>query len=164
MVRESAQAHGGTVAIDSTVGVGTTITFDVPACARPPSGPMLTVAGDRILVIDDDLTMQVVLRQVLTSSGYIITVCANGQDALALTDSGWSVVISDWTMPGLSGEDLIRALRAAHPNIPILMCCGHPIEEVRTVLTLPNTAYLSKPFDSTQLLTAVANLLKPTGG
>ena len=95
MVRESAQAHGGTVVIDSTVGVGATITFDVPACTRPPSGPMLTVTSGQILVIDDDATMQVVLRQILTASGDTVTIYANGEEALAITGITWSVVISD---------------------------------------------------------------------
>lgn len=67
-------------------------------------------------------------------------------------------------MPGLSGEALICALRSSHPQVPILMCCGHPIEELRTALVLPLAAYLSKPFTSYQLLAAVAGLLTPTSG
>jgi two-component system, cell cycle sensor histidine kinase and response regulator CckA len=164
MVREAAQAHGGSVAIASTVGTGTTITIDVPACARPPSGPMAPVASGELLVIDDDATMQVVLRQILTSGGYHVTLCSNGEEALAIAGKPWSAVISDWTMPGLSGEGLIHALRAANPNIPILMCCGHPVEELSAIMALPQTAFLSKPFTSTQLLTAVAEVLKPRDG
>ena len=75
----------------------------------------------KILIADDDRTMRVLLRTVLTKWGYAVCEATNGQEAGAHFISPYSALLAilDWMMPGMSGPDLCRRLKApTHARAP----------------------------------------------
>ncbi len=178
MVRETARAHGGDVSITSAPNAGTTIAIDLPpapapaffhdsahgptSARGPSSAPTpVTTTADHVLVIDDDATIRTLISELLIHDGFTITSCANGHQALveAAKSTPIAAAITDWTMPDPSGVTLIHALRNLRPDLPILICCGHPASELNEALALPNVGYLGKPFNPESLTTTLHQLV-----
>ncbi|MBI2353636.1 MAG: response regulator [Deltaproteobacteria bacterium] len=80
----------------------------------------------RILVVDDDPFVGELLAVMLDAEGYEVDTAENGEDALArftaATDTG--LIISDMNMPGMTGLELIRKIRASNPDIPAILLTG----------------------------------------
>src|SRR5919198_1641791 len=116
-----------------------------------------------ILIADDDHKITEMLRRTLSYEGYGVLTAANGKEALAQAQAHHpDVVVLDWMMPGLSGLEVARRLRAAE-GIPILMVTARDALEDR-VAGLDSGAddYLVKPFDLAELLARVRALLRRT--
>jgi len=114
-----------------------------------------------ILIADDDHTLTAMLRQTLADEGYRVLTVADGKEALAQAQAHRpDLVVLDWMMPGLSGLEVARRLRAAE-GIPILMLTARDAIEDR-VAALDSGAddYLVKPFDLAELLARVRALLR----
>jgi putative two-component system response regulator len=126
---------------------------------RAPSGEWGATAD--ILVVDDDDQVRGVLGRILERYGYRCHLAANAAEArtrlnLAMPD----IVLSDVTMPGESGIALLAGIRRDFPVLPVVMVSG--IGEVSTAtdaLSLGAYGWVTKPFDPSQILIAVANAL-----
>src|SRR5256714_8290267 len=106
-----------------------------------------------ILIADDDHTLTALLRQTLASEGYRVLTAADGKEALAQAQAHHpDLVVLDWMMPGLSGLEVARRLRAA-AGMPILMLTARDAIDDR-VAGLDGGAddYLVKPFAPADLL------------
>jgi CheY-like chemotaxis protein len=120
------------------------------------------VAGERILIADDDREMRRVLRDMLRSIGAEISEASSGQDLLGCLTNGerFDLVITDLRMPALSGLQVIRMARTAGNEIPFILITAFGDEEVRTALSqVPNAFMLDKPFAPPALLDCVASAL-----
>jgi CheY-like chemotaxis protein len=120
------------------------------------------VAGQRILIADDDREMRRVLRDMLRSTGAEIAEASNGHDLLGCLNNGerFDLVITDLRMPAASGLQVIRAARTAGNEIPFILITAFGDEEVRTALSeVPNAVMLDKPFAPPALLDCVASAL-----
>src|SRR5919197_449338 len=109
-----------------------------------------------ILIADDDPTLRALLHQTLAEEGYRVLTAADGQEALAQVRAHRpDLLVLDWLMPGLSGLEVARQLRAA-AGLPILMLTARNALEDR-VAGLDSGAddYLVKPFDLAELLARV---------
>ena len=154
-----AQQSGGSVKIDSKVGVGTTATLFLPRSDMAPAAPspendgLDSTARRRaalgcILLVEDDDEVAALVAEMLNSLGYRVTRVASARAALgALADDpGIDLVFSDVLMPGpMSGVDLAREIRRRHPGAPILLTTGY----AGTALTGPgidNIQILFKPY------------------
>ena len=118
----------------------------------------------QILVVDDSSTMRRILVKTLERLGYPQSVeAANGREALErMETSTIDLVIVDWNMPGMSGLELVRAIRssAATQNVPILMVTGNAgSEDVVRAVRSGITGYVVKPFSSETLRTKIAAVL-----
>src|SRR5919109_5262353 len=114
-----------------------------------------------ILLADDDNTLNALLRQTLADEGDRVLTAAEGREALAQAEAHRpDLVLLDWMMPGLSGLEVARHLRAA-AGMPILMLTARDAIEDR-VAGLDSGAddYLVKPFDLAELLARVRALLR----
>src|ERR687886_2420814 len=114
-----------------------------------------------ILIADDDHTLTALLHQTLADEGYSVLSAADGKEALAQAQAHRpDLVVLDWIMPGLSGLEVARQLRAA-AGMPILMLTARDAIEDR-VAGLDSGAddYLVKPFDLAELLARVRALLR----
>src|SRR5918912_2121744 len=114
-----------------------------------------------ILIADDDHTLTALLRQTLADEGYRVLTAAEGREALAQAQAHRpDLVVLDWMMPGLSGLEVARRLRAAQ-RLPILMLTARDALEDR-VAGLDSGAddYLVKPFHLAELLARVRALLR----
>ena len=103
----------------------------------------------RILVVDDERSMREMLDIFLGREGYSVTECAAGTEALRLLDEKgpYDLVITDINMPGLSGFDLLREVKARFSDLPVLMITayGSPDSAVEA-MKLGATDYITKPF------------------
>jgi two-component system response regulator MprA len=114
-----------------------------------------------VLIVDDDRKILDMLRRTLAYEGYRVLTAANGQEALerALADPP-DLVVLDWLMPGLTGIEVTRRLRAAG-EVPILMLTARDAVEDRVEgLDTGADDYLVKPFAPSELLARVRALLR----
>ena len=129
------QAHEGIILLRPHSGRGATFDVFLPASSAPqPSlvpGPPAEAerkGAERILLIDDEPSLLRVGENLLRRLGYQVTACEDPQRALALLDERpgeFDIVITDQSMPGLTGIDLARRVREKYPRLPILLCTGH---------------------------------------
>ncbi len=118
-----------------------------------------------ILVVDDDGAVLRVLVKAL--AGYQLTVARDGDEALAAIGRSARIdlVITDYLMPGMMGDELIGRLRAIRPDIKVLVITGHGVILDRERQPWWEQArHLSKPFGLDELIAAVAELIgEPEG-
>jgi DNA-binding NtrC family response regulator len=119
----------------------------------------------RILVVDDDESLRRVTQVQLEQEGYVVSTAANGKDALALLEkSPQDLVISDLKMPGMSGLDLLRRIRAEYPEIIVLMITAYgSIETAVEAMKLGAYDYITKPVNADALRLVVGRALEHLG-
>ncbi len=111
----------------------------------------------RVLVIDDDAALRFTLEAVLTDAGLSVETATGGDEGLAAFEArGADVVLTDLAMPGKSGMDVLEAMRAQDPSVPVLMLTAHGSERVAVAAMKAGAFdYLPKPFDPEELVLAV---------
>jgi two-component system phosphate regulon response regulator PhoB len=118
----------------------------------------------RILIVEDEEPLTVLLRYNLEASGYVVDSAARGDEAeLKLRENMPDLVVLDWMLPGVSGIEICRRLRAqsATATLPIIMLTarGEESERVRGLATGADD-YVVKPFSVPELLARIAALLR----
>ena len=82
--------------------------------------------ADRVLVVDDELSLRKVLAATLQREGYEVTVCGDGEEGMAaLERDGADVVVTDLVMPRMDGLTLLRKVVARHPDVPVIVVTAH---------------------------------------
>lgn len=116
----------------------------------------------RILVVEDERRMAELLRQGLTEDGHVVTVAPEGREGLSLAGGGgFDLLILDVMLPGVSGFEIARQLRARRNQTPILMLTARGESEDRIAgLEVGADDYLPKPFEPRELLLRVGALLR----
>jgi DNA-binding response OmpR family regulator len=111
-----------------------------------------------ILVIDDEPVVRGLIVEMLESAGYLVESAETAEHALELLDrEGLRLVLSDIVMPGLSGVELLRAVRLRRPNLPVVLVTGAgTYERLGQALLEGADALLLKPFSRDELDHAVA--------
>jgi CheY-like chemotaxis protein len=115
--------------------------------------------GTRILLVDDNAVVRDMLVDLVTSLGYSADAASGGVEALALFDRGrYDIVLTDLLMPGMSGWEVLAAVRQRDPQMPIIIITGTPaIGDPRAAL--PGVAVLRKPVDVTLLDTMIKRMV-----
>lgn len=119
----------------------------------------------RILVVEDDTHIALGLKEVLGSEGYGICTCERGDEALkAVARELPDLILLDVMLPGASGYEICRELRAAGKTVPILMLTAKGQElDIVVGLDLGADDYLVKPFGVRELLSRIQALLRRSG-
>jgi two-component system response regulator RegX3 len=115
----------------------------------------------RILIVEDDPTLQYAISRLLEKDGFAVDVADDGEAGIdAARASDYDVVLLDWMLPKLSGIDVCRALRAESP-VPIIMLTAKETEANRVLgLELGADDYVTKPFSSGELVSRIRSLMR----
>jgi len=118
----------------------------------------------QILVVDDEPIVRHSIKLLLEYYGHEVSGAENGEDALAhLAQRKCDLVITDFFMPGMCGDELITRIRQLSPEQPIVLVSGSLPESRLEPLLNQMNAYLQKPFSLEQLRTAVDRALRRPG-
>ena len=125
---------------------------------------MNTNPSTRILVVEDDRDVRELNTNVLSRSGYEVDAAEDGAAAWeALSADSYDLLITDHHMPGLTGFELLKKLRAARMTLPVILVSGTmPTEELNRHPWLQIEATLLKPYVMAELLEAVKAVLCTT--
>jgi signal transduction histidine kinase/CheY-like chemotaxis protein len=160
--------HGGFVKLDSAPGRGAEFSLFFPAAkgdnSRAAAVDAEPIEGDeRILFVDDDVMVAEVGRQMLEQAGYRVTLATRGDLALKMVINDpyrFDLVITDQTMPELSGEELMARLLSIRSDLPVILCTGYSNRiDAEGARALGARAFLLKPLKMLELLVRVRQVL-----
>jgi PAS domain S-box-containing protein len=156
IVRDVARQHGGGVGIHSVEvdGVaGTRMELWLPAAgdpaqAPPPADDPVDRSGVSVLLVDDDEDVRRSTRHLLEGLGHRVVDVDGAAAALELVRDGAPVqlVVTDMRMPGVSGAELVRQLRAVDPDLPVVVVTGYT-RDLSGEEDLADVPVLAKPYD-----------------
>ncbi|MBU5613450.1 hybrid sensor histidine kinase/response regulator [Geomonas azotofigens] len=159
--------HGGVIVVHSEPGGGTCFEVFLPAVSleiqREEELPEQLLQGsERILFVDDEESLTVLGQGILENLGYSVVIASNSVAALDLfraDPSGFDLVITDLTMPGLSGKALAREITTLRPDIPIILCTGYKETVDERDAEYGIRACLMKPYTSRTLGRTIRQVL-----
>ena len=107
----------------------------------------------RVLVVDDEEFMRKLLTNILSKAGMEVLTAQSGEEALkALQENGCDVVISDVRMAGMSGFDLLKQVKAQHPDTAFVVMTGHADSySIKDALLQGADEYVTKPFKTQEV-------------
>ncbi len=160
-------AHGGCVSVQSTVGMGTEFEVLLPLApqageeAAPGPGSAHSGSG-AALVVDDEAPLAAIMGAMLEKLGYRAVMTSNPLDALErfrADPASWRLVVTDQTMPGMTGTELTRQVRALRPDLPVVLCSGFSEGLGRdAAMAAGVSAMLAKPLLRADLAAALSEL------
>lgn len=169
------KAHQGSITVYSQPGKGTVFTLLFPACDLPETGteaPAKPVEmprgnGERILYVDDETVIAAIAKKILVRGGYQVTTHTDPRDALdefRKKPLDYDLVITDLTMPHMTGTDLAKRLLEVRPGMPIILATGFvgalTHEEIRKQGLWE---MIQKPVAPSELTKAIERALRKNG-
>ena len=160
---------GGEISVQSLQGEGTVFTVLLPVADHGTNGGLtsseepLPAGSEHILIVDDEKEIRETCRMMLTHLGYSVTTTGNPLEVLALIQQGQppvDLVITDQTMPKMTGIDLTSEIRRLRPDIPVILCTGYSDRLNYDIAREAGACdLLMKPMDLRGLSTAVRSAL-----
>jgi signal transduction histidine kinase len=167
------QEHGGSITAASKLGHGTTFIIDlpitttsedIPAASPPPRPPLAQGKGRKVLIVDDEVDILHLASQILVRQDYRVQTALDGESALrCLAAERFDLIISDWKMPGLSGQQLFERLLETDPQTAgrmVFMTGDVLSEKTEKFLREHGKTYLVKPFSIADFQNVVNDMLK----
>jgi PAS domain S-box-containing protein len=169
------KSHGGFITVESQPGKGTVFHITLPALKEyatieSKASGCVPMGSERILFIDDEPMLAEMAKTMLERLGYTVTIRSDSLDAMAIfaaRPESFDLVITDQTMPGITGVDLARRMMQIRPDIPIILCTGYSnlISEEKT-RSLGIRGFALKPLAKKEIAVLIRNVLdspKPKG-
>jgi len=117
---------------------------------------------EKILYADDDTEIREIIKDILVKEGYDVLIAKDGNEALNLTKQSLpDLIILDYFMPGLTGEQVCMALKkdSQTQHIPVIIVTGYPNEKEKS-LSAGAVDFINKPIEKTDLLLRIRSVLK----
>jgi len=173
MVFGAVKQAGGWIDVQSAPGAGTTVAIFLPRShraiasqdAEPTDRSVAHGGTETVLVIDDDEAVRRLAKRVLEHAGYTVLLANDGDDGLRKfheqTD-GIDVVLSDLTMPGMTGVECLTRMLEARPELPIILSSGYSSDltyQEFAQRSHGSLAFLGKPYKPEELLATLRQVL-----
>jgi two-component system, cell cycle sensor histidine kinase and response regulator CckA len=174
-VRGIVQSLGGVLALESAPGKGTRFDICFPAASPPVAtgtarvAPRPSAISGTVLVVDDETAIRAVVRRTLTRRGCVVLEAQDGAEGLAVflaNADALALVVLDLTMPGMGGAEVLAAIRATHPALPVVVASGYDLgDSLSGIGSDPYVRLLQKPYTTAALEAAAseAMALRPRG-
>lgn len=160
--------HGGEIMIDSEVGKGTTVSILIPATQIAPQKikqqiPDLPRGTERILFVDDEKSLVDIVKEILERFGYDVDAHKSSLEALERfkeNPESYDMIITDMSMPHMTGDQLIQHVFEIRPGIPVILCTGFNDDLSETkARSMGLRAVMNKPVNLRELVTGVRDVL-----
>jgi PAS domain S-box-containing protein len=171
LVHAIVEEHGGHIKVQSQAGKGSSFYIHLPVAEDQnetrhmdmEKDKMFKGGTERIMVVDDEEDIRMILQEFLTSAGYKVSVFENGARAFKAFQKDpdqFDLVVTDMTMPHMTGEELARKILSVRDKCPVILCTGYSetITEIGAV-EMGIRKYLSKPFSNQDLALAIREIL-----
>lgn len=159
-------AHNGTIKFDSALGKGTTVTIRLPVGqpVAPAVEARLPEAASRplrILFIDDNENVRLLIAEFLKADGHTVALAAEGHEGLAQAGEGrFDLVITDSAMPDMSGGELAAAIKTIKQDLPVIMLTGFgDIMNAKREIPVGVEMVLAKPITQEGLRKAISKIM-----
>jgi len=169
VVQGIVRSHGGAIAVSTSPGQGTVFSVYFPAAkgkaksAGPAPGTALAAKG-RVLFVDDEDILVRSVKPMLERLGFSVTATTDPLEALAVfrrRPSDFDLIITDETMPGLTGERLAREMLHIRPDVPIILSTGFSATlQEDEVLAAGIKGFIMKPFSAGEIVEKIQAALK----
>ena len=164
------EAHGGKIAVESSSGKGTTFRVFIPLISsssehatKHEQPKTLPPGHECILWVDDEKALADLGQDMLTHLGYEVVSTTNSPEAVRLFSrepERFDLVITDMTMPYMTGIELAGRLRAIRSDIPIVLCTGFSATKMaEAIKTSAINELIAKPFNFDKLAATVRRVL-----
>jgi nitrogen-specific signal transduction histidine kinase/ActR/RegA family two-component response regulator len=163
------KTHGGAITTASEPGLGTTFQLYFPV-ATPDSeavaleGAAAEGGGARVLYIDDEEAVIALGTEMLQGLSYRVTSCTTPAEAIEIfrvRPRDFDAVVTDLAMPGMSGLELTRELRAIRPDVPVVLCTGYIADDdARAAQSLGIRDIVLKPYTAPDLGQALSRTFR----
>ena len=161
------RAHNGGIELESESGRGASFivtlpTIPPPAVVRPPASLTLPDAGRSVLIVDDEKALTDIYGQILRRQGYSVEVTNSPERAIQMfadDPHAFDVILTDLTMPGLSGLSVAERIRQLNPDVALVLITGFCVDPGASGLF---REVLQKPVSNDDLLATVARALPPS--
>lgn len=163
------EGWGGGLAVTNRPTGGSQFTIYLPLSDKPQKGSTEAVAetptpgSERILVVEDEATVRLLLRRFLSKSGYQVTDVMSAEEALALGDklADFELLLSDVVLPGRSGLELAKILSERYPRLRTLIVSGYSAEILDETTGLAGGfPFMHKPFKMAALAAKLREILE----
>jgi CheY-like chemotaxis protein len=170
-VQRVVRAAGGTIAVRSSPGEGTTFRILLPAAeapaarARTDSGSLTAERRTTVLLVEDHPAVRDAAARALRAAGHVVLPAGDGQEALRLVaghQGAIDVLVADLVLPGMTGLDLAAELRRRNPRVHVVYVSGYLDDGTSERVAREGAVFLAKPFGGKALLEKVAEQFDPT--
>ena len=161
------QQLGGAIGVRSQPGEGTAFELWFPRAEPPTHAPVAALTdrlerpgrGERVLVIEDEDSLRDLLVRALGSQGFDAVGAADGARGLETLAAGgpFDLLMTDLTMPGMSGLEVLEAMRSSHPALPAILLSG--AAQPQGLGTLAPVRFIQKPLRPSRLAAAVREMI-----